>query len=421
MEIFSNLVNDGLRWGRDAAYVLVTKSANTNPEFRAMVRFLADERKTLGVTADRIKAYGRSVKYPKFPELDAPEKISQLIELLQERDVTGDRALEMCYKFRESLQDREYRAAFDKFVSGKTDIRISKRKLQKILGMSDFPCSLGYNLDLKTGVFKTSLAKGDRWYLSRKYDGMRCTYVPNHMYKTRKGHPMLSMANFPPLSNEYVLDGEICLVDQDGREDFQGSVSVFRKKTPIHEKLLPRVRFLVFDVLTPVEFYGDGEIGKTFGERLARFSKMELPKWCVLVCQSPYSSANLNTMKQRVRTEQWEGLIVRKDAKYAGKRSSDVLKIKNFDDDEYTVLEVRKGTKLVGTDATMRRVDTLAAVRIEHKGHAVWVGSGFNDKQRILYAAQPELILGQTITVQYFGETDDGSLRFPICKDIGRP
>jgi len=422
MDAFSSLVDSGLQWGRDAAYVLIAKNANKDPEFRAIVRFLADERKTLGVTADRIKVYGRSQKYPKFHDIEAPDKVSQLIDMLQDRLITGDRALEMCYKYRQSLGNLEHRAAFDKMVSGKTDIRISKRKLQKILGMADFPCSLGHNADLKVNVFQKSLAKGDRWFISRKYDGMRCTYVPNQGFKSRKGHPIYSMACFSNsiLSKEYVLDGELCLVDENGLEDFQGSVSVFRKKTPIPEELLPRVRFLVFDVLTPVEFFGDGKIGQPLGERVARFASLGLPEWCVPVCQVPYDSANLKTMKDRVGAEGWEGLIVRKNALYAGKRSSDVLKIKVFFDAEYTVLEARNGTKLIGSDADLQRVDTLAAVRIDHKGVNVWVGSGFSDAQRIHYAANPMDIVGKTITVQYFGETEDGSLRFPTCKDIGR-
>ena len=62
----------------------------------------------------------------------------------------------------------------------------------------------------------------------------------------------------------------------------------------------------------------------------------------------------------------------------------------------------------------------LAQVYIEHKGHIVKVGSGFNQEQRIKY--MNESIIGKTITVQYFEETtnDKGgiSLRFPTVKHI---
>ena len=39
----------------------------------------------------------------------------------------------------------------------------------------------------------------------------------------------------------------------------------------------------------------------------------------------------------------WEGIMLRKDAGYKGKRSSDVLKVKQFHDAEYTVVAVENG------------------------------------------------------------------------------
>ena len=59
-------------------------------------------------------------------------------------------------------------------------------------------------------------------------------------------------------------------------------------------------------------------------------------------------------------------------------------------------------------------------VYIEHKGHIVKVGSGFSQEQRIKYMSSD--IIGKTITVQYFEETNNDkggiSLRFPTVKHI---
>ena len=64
----------------------------------------------------------------------------------------------------------------------------------------------------------------------------------------------------------------------------------------------------------------------------------------------------------------------------------------------------------------------LSNVIIEHKGCDVGVGSGFDQAERRKYFKNPELIVGKTITVQYFEETlnQDGchSLRFPVVKHI---
>ena len=66
--------------------------------------------------------------------------------------------------------------------------------------------------------------------------------------------------------------------------------------------------------------------------------------------------------------------------------------------------------------------EMLGSVIIEHKGCDVGVGSGFDQEERRKYFKNPELIIGKTITVQYFEETinQDGchSLRFPVVKHI---
>ena len=67
-------------------------------------------------------------------------------------------------------------------------------------------------------------------------------------------------------------------------------------------------------------------------------------------------------------------------------------------------------------------VPMLAQVYIVHKGNSVAVGSGFSQQERIKYQDDPALIVGKTITVQYFEETKNQngglSLRFPTVKHI---
>jgi DNA ligase-1 len=50
------------------------------------------------------------------------------------------------------------------------------------------------------------------------------------------------------------------------------------------------------------------------------------------------------------------------------------------------------------------------------------VGSGFSMEERMLFKADPSLIIGKTITLKYFQESQDEngklSLRFPTYKGI---
>ena len=120
----------------------------------------------------------------------------------------------------------------------------------------------------------------------------------------------------------------------------------------------------------------------------------------------------------------WEGIMLRKDTGYKGKRSNDLLKVKKMHDDEYVVQDVESGPFRIidpgtGLETT---IETMTNVIIEHKGNPVSVGSGFTIGQRQKYYTSPDKIIGKEITVQYFEESQDKtgkhSLRFPVCKFV---
>jgi DNA ligase-1 len=118
----------------------------------------------------------------------------------------------------------------------------------------------------------------------------------------------------------------------------------------------------------------------------------------------------------------WEGLMLRKDAPYQGKRSNDVLKVKQFYDAEYIVVDVENAVNRVIVDGKEVEEMMMRNVVIEHKGNRVQVGSGFSHEQKRFYFENPNEILGKQITVQYFEETKNQnggiSLRFPTVKAI---
>lgn len=429
MDRLANLCgNNALRWGRAALHLQIKQGVRDDSEFRRFMAFLADPHRRTGVSSKKVRLYGRA-HYPKFPELhdDFPARVSDLLEALCERVLTGHRALEACWHLRRAQPTDEHAVALDRLLDRNLDMRVSSTVLRKLLGMDrKHPCSLGklYSDKLFFAWNKprrkrdpaptegtTAEAK-----ISRKYDGLRATLVGGKAY-SRTGHELKSLAGLAAAMPDdgLVYDGEACVVDDEGNELFQEAVSMLRRDEPAD---LVRVRFYVFDVLTREELHGDGTAGDRLGARLARFRPGAMPPQVRLVEQVPYTAENMLRMRAESQAQGWEGLIVRRDARYVGKRSNDILKVKVYDDDEFVVREVRMGEKLVGTDADSRRVPILAAFAIEHKGKVVWVGSGFTDEQRRHYAASPHELLGREVTVQYFGETEEGSLRHPVCKVV---
>jgi DNA ligase-1 len=118
--------------------------------------------------------------------------------------------------------------------------------------------------------------------------------------------------------------------------------------------------------------------------------------------------------------EGWEGVMLRKDVTYEGKRTKNLLKVKKFHDAEYVVVDYDNDDHEVVRNGRSETIKMLAQVWIEHKGHRVKVGSGWSQEQRLQY--MDGSIVGKIITVQYFEETknDKGgiSLRFPTVKIV---
>jgi very-short-patch-repair endonuclease len=118
----------------------------------------------------------------------------------------------------------------------------------------------------------------------------------------------------------------------------------------------------------------------------------------------------------------WEGLILRADETYKGKRSKDMLKWKTFHDAEYEVKDIEFGPFRYVLNGQEAEEEMLSGVTIEHKGYNVRVGSGFSIDQRQYFYRNPKEILGKIIRVNYFEESknQDGglSLRFPTLAYI---
>jgi DNA ligase-1 len=170
-----------------------------------------------------------------------------------------------------------------------------------------------------------------------------------------------------------------------------------------------------------LEEFDSGTGSVALSERRTR--KSFESKILVTLPQSILKSAEeLGYFRTTAKEKGWEGLIARRDVGYEGDRTKNMLKLKEFFDAEYQVVEAIMGAQRVIVEEREVEEIVLSAVIIEHKGNRVQVGSGFSMNERREYFKNPEKIVGKTITVQYFEETVDqngnNSLRFPVFKAV---
>ena len=345
-----------------------------------------------------------------------------LLDKLTNRDITGHAAIEIVNRF--ATKNVDWDVIYD-IIDKDLKIRCGAKVINKA-----FPNLIPeFNVALAQ-EYKGKCDWNDGWYASRKLDGVRCLAVVDENGKctlySRMGKEFTTLNKVKEAIEKtgiinYVFDGEICLMDEFGNEDFQGVMKELRRK----DHQIENPAFMIFDMLHKSEF--DAGKGDTLlSERLlilrdwlrGRFID---PNILLYTEQSTITGdEHFETWSKLSADKGWEGFMLRKDCGYEGKRSKNLVKVKKFHDAEYKVLDYDVDEHEVVRYGRQDTIPMLSQVWIEHKGHRVKVGSGFNQEQRLQYVDGS--IVGKLITVQYFEETHNQeggiSLRFPTVKHI---
>ena len=357
------------------------------------------------------------------------DSIFNLLDSLNQRLITGHKAIEETNGF--ILNNPEYKEILDLILDRNLKIRVSVKLINKALPnlIPTFNVALAAKYDDKTK--KKVDFKKDVWYVSRKLDGVRCLIVVDDKGKaksfSRAGKQFHTLSL---VENEIeklgvknvVYDGEMCIVDDKGNEDFQNVMKEIGRKDHTIQKGL----FQIFDFI-PYEIFKKGSSDSgTFSQRVFALQNLLLGgshTYIDFLDQIPVSNfEEIEALSLSASEKGWEGLMLRKNSTYKGKRSDDILKLKTFYDDEYKVVDTFSGPFRYIKEGLEVEEEMLSGVAIKHKGNTVRVGSGFSIEQRKHLHSNPNDILGKTITVQYFEESQNQSgeysLRFPVIKVI---
>jgi len=350
-----------------------------------------------------------------------------LLDDLKSRKITGHDAIGAVHTFIDSQSNKNH---IEELIYCIIDKDLKTRAGDKIINKAipdhipEFSVALADKYEPKLVDWK------DGWYVSRKIDGARCIAIVDEngdasfFSRTGKSFDTLDIVagGIKALGiTNVVFDGELCLVDDEGNEDFQGVMKQLKKK----DHTIPNPSYKIFDMVSHDEFYSKkGEKNKPYSIRLANLNevmkKNECPCLTVLYQELIEDDEHFAEWSVTAKNDGWEGLMIRADEPYKGKRSKDLLKFKSFFDDEYEVIDIEMGPFRYVSNGQEAEETMLSCVMIKHKDHIVRVGSGFSIDQRQEFYCNPSKILGKIITVQYFEETknQDGgiSLRFPTFK-----
>lgn len=231
------------------------------------------------------------------------------------------------------------------------------------------------------------------YVVSEKYDGVRA-YWDGQQLLTRQGNALAIPDFFRRQLPAQPLDGELWF----GRGEFSRVVALVQR-LPAHAEYQAEwqaVRYMLFDApQQPGGFSQRLNFLQSLTDAVQRPQLVVAPQWTVA------SHSELQQQLQEFTEAGAEGLMLRhQQAPYRGGRSSDLIKLKAFDDAEATVVAHLPGK------GKFRGMLGSVLVRLDN-GRELRIGSGFTDAERL---APPPV--GSRITFQYQGYTSTGLPRF---------
>jgi len=197
-----------------------------------------------------------------------------------------------------------------------------------------------------------------------------------------------------------ILDGE--LYHHDYKNDFENLLSFIRQEEPKegHEIVQYHVYDFVDPVMTNYERYQVLENLRPLFEN----SPIHIVETTIV-----NDETELIEFFNKSIALGYEGCMVRNmDGLYVNKRSYDLQKVKEMDDDEFKVVDVKVSTKgkMAGKAVFVFELPNGETFDAKMKG-------SLDDLEQ--YATNPELAVGRLVTVQFQGYTKYGKPRFPVA------
>jgi DNA ligase-1 len=421
LQDIQNFVTESNQTNSNTDKLNILKKYADNESVCSALNYTYNTFKQYGVTSENCKKNSKLISY-------GYTDLAKLLDDLNDRFITGHTAIGCVNGFVEA--NKAYEELIFNIIDRNLKTRSTTSMINKVIPglIPTFDVALANSFDEK--MAKKVNFDVDNWYVSRKLDGCRCICIIDEngepKYFSRAGNEFMTLKNLDAeiislgLKN-MVIDGEICMMDENGNENFQGIIKEIKRK----DHTIENPFFYMFDLLTMEEFVNK-EGTTTFSIRDVQLENLLSEK----------EFKNIGYLEQKLLIDErmlthyiglakengWEGLMLRKDSPYQGKRSNDVLKVKQFYDAEYIVVDIENAVNRVIVEGKEVEELMMRNVVIEHKGSRVQVGSGFSHEQKRYYFEHPEEILGKQITVQYFEETHNQnggiSLRFPTVKAI---
>lgn len=269
-----------------------------------------------------------------------------------------------------------------------------------------------------------------------KLDGIRCVVRKEDgklVGRTRNGkeiecipHILKSLNGYFLAHPKAILDGE--LYNHDLRDNFNKITSLVRKQKPVRsanmtdkafakkeqeyqERLIEAEDTIQYHVYDAPHINDNCTEATSFEFRINELKNSLNQNKHIIIVETTevYEESNLDNIYNQYLEQGYEGQMVRKDEKYENKRSTSLLKRKEFIDAEYRVVDIDVGN---GNRSGTAKHLVCYCEKTKRTFNSNIKGSFEYLKE--IYDNRKEYV-GTLATIKYFQLTPDGIPRFPYA------
>ncbi|MGL5961950.1 MAG: hypothetical protein ACRCZ0_08355 [Cetobacterium sp.] len=344
----------------------------------------------------------------------------EFLDFLQKNCTGKDSDILSIQEYIDLFQTKEEREVLSEIACQTLSIGMDYKNVNKALGytlIDSLEPMLAFSLEKRLPMIK----EGTLFNATTKLDGFRCLikYTDDGMAMySRNGLQIEGVEKFLdeiknnlPVANA-IYDGELLtqIIYAYSKDAYKAISKIARNKGEKNKNLLC---FHCFDYI-PLDEFVEGKSAEVYKDRMVTVNSIVESDYIKAVKSLgifTVDDTKLYSVLDECVAKGEEGVMLNQlDAYYEGKRSTGILKMKQFHTVDILCTGIEEGSG--------NFKGTLGSAVMDYKGYKLNVGSGFSQEQREFYWNNPDEIIGKIVEVKYFEETNNQSggvsLRFPI-------
>jgi len=247
-----------------------------------------------------------------------------------------------------------------------------------------------------------------------KFDGVRSNVNIKTGQLSREGRPQVSaphiLVNIKPiLTDNVVIDGE--LYNHELKHNFNEIISLARSTKPTAEDLAASEKMLQYHIY---DIFLKDQPDMLFFDRYEILKqKLNGLHPSLVICETVIcnNEAELDAAYERFLEEGYEGMMIRNNVAYQQKRTEHLLKRKEFQDEEFEILDIIEGDG--NRSGMMGRIVLKIDEDKTFKSSALGNEAYFKE-----LLVNKDKYIGLMATVKFQNYTPEGKPRFPTVKAI---